>query len=91
MIEVVRDNEHVYIIQECLGGGELFDTIVAKGPFKEDYALAIFAQVAIAVDYMHGLDFVHRDLKAENLVFAAKGPPILESIDYGRGRPKPGP
>ena len=39
------------------------EQLLAKGPFKEDYALAIFAQVAIAVDYMHGLDVVHRDLK----------------------------
>ena len=50
----------------------MFEQLLAKGPFKEDYALAIFAQIAIAVDYMHGLDVVHRDLKAENLVFTAK-------------------
>ena len=73
LIEVVRDAERMYIVMEILGGGELFEQLLAKGPFKEDYALAIFAQVAVAVDYMHGLDVVHRDLKAENLVFAAKG------------------
>lgn len=76
--EVVRDSERVYIIQECLGGGELFEQLLVKGPFKEDYALAIFSQVAIAVDYMHGKDVVHRDLKAENLVFAAKGSPSIK-------------
>ncbi len=58
---------------EILGGGELFERLLAEGPFKEEKALAIFAQVAIAVDYMHSLNVVHRDLKAENLVFAAKG------------------
>lgn len=47
LLEVVRDKEHIYIIQECLGGGELFEHLLAKGPFKEDYALAIFAQVPI--------------------------------------------
>jgi len=83
LIEVVRDPERIYIIQECLGGGELFEQLLAKGPFKEDYALAIFAQVAIAVDHLHGLDVVHRDLKAENLVFAAKGSPIIKFIDFG--------
>ena len=70
LIESVRDDNHMYIVMECLGGGELFEQLLAKGPFKEDYALAIFAQVAIACDYMHGLNVVHRDLKAENLVFA---------------------
>jgi serine/threonine protein kinase len=43
--EVIRDATHVYIVQECLTGGELFDRLLAKGPFKEDYALTIFAQV----------------------------------------------
>jgi len=81
--EVVRTPDRIYIIQECLGGGELFEQLLAKGPFKEDYALAIFAQIVLAVDYMHGLDVVHRDLKAENLVFSAKGSPAIKFIDFG--------
>lgn len=83
LVEVVRDKSYVYIIQECLSGGELFEHLLAKGPFKEDYALAIFAQVAIAVEYLHGVDVVHRDLKAENIVFAAKGSPVIKFIDFG--------
>ena len=66
-----------------MGGGELFEQLLAKGPFKEDYALAIFAQVALGIDYMHSLDVVHRDLKAENLVFTAKGSPVIKFIDFG--------
>lgn len=83
MVEVCRDKENVYVVMECLGGGELFEHLLAKGPFKEDYALTIFAQVALAVDYMHSVDIVHRDLKAENLVFAAKGSPVVKFIDFG--------
>merc|ERR1712185_619390 len=83
MVEVCRDKENVYVGMECLGGGELFEHLLAKGPFKEDYALTIFAQVALAVDYMHSVDIVHRDLKAENLVFAAKGSPVIKCIDFG--------
>ena len=105
--------------QECLSGGELFEHLLAKGPFKEDYALAIFAQarpcpapghpatrrhsarsappeaactgqhrpllpqVCLAVEYLHSVDVVHRDLKAENIVFAAKGSPVIKFIDFG--------
>ena len=32
---------------------------------------------------MHSLDVVHRDLKAENLVFTAKGSPLIKFIDFG--------
>ena len=74
------------------------------------------SQVAIAVEYLHGVDVVHRDLKvptrrptlrlrlrlrlrltphpparphappplqAENIVFAAKGSPVIKFIDFG--------
>jgi len=83
VVEVVRDKSYIYIIQECLSGGELFEHLLAKGPFKEDYALAIFAQVCLAVEYLHSVDVVHRDLKAENIVFAAKGSPVIKFIDFG--------
>ena len=39
--------------QECLSGGELFEHLLAKGPFKEDYALAIFAQARPATHTPH--------------------------------------
>jgi serine/threonine protein kinase len=41
------------------------------------------AQVAIAVEYLHSLRVVHRDIKAENLVFAAKGAQLIKLIDFG--------
>ena len=40
-----EDKKAYYLIMELCGGGELFEQLLAKGPFKEDYALAIFAQV----------------------------------------------
>ncbi|EOD18265.1 hypothetical protein EMIHUDRAFT_461387 [Emiliania huxleyi CCMP1516] len=79
--EVVHDANSVYI--ECLSGGELFDALLAKGPFKEVDAQVYFAQVALAVEYMHERNVVHRDLKAENLVFSAKGSPQIKCIDFG--------
>jgi len=81
--EVVHDANSVYIVQECLSGGELFDALLAKGPFKEVDAQVYFAQVALAVEYMHERNVVHRDLKAENLVFSAKGSPQIKCIDFG--------
>jgi len=85
--EVCNDKVSVYIVQECLGGGELFDKLLAKGPFNEEETLAIFAQVALALDYMHSVNVVHRDLKAENLVFVAKGSPQIKFIDFGGAAP----
>jgi len=85
--EVVRDKVSIFLVQECLAGGELFDKLLAKGPFNEEDTLAIFAQVACGLDYLHANDVVHRDLKAENLVFVAKGSPQIKFIDFGGAAP----
>ncbi len=44
-------------------GGELFDRIIAKGNYTERDASNLMRQVLEAVDYLHSLNIVHRDLK----------------------------
>lgn len=44
-------------------GGELFDRIIAKGSYTERDASSLMRQVLEAVDYLHGENIVHRDLK----------------------------
>ncbi len=44
-------------------GGELFDEIVHRGAFSEKDAAELLRQIVIAVDYLHSMGIVHRDLK----------------------------
>ena len=44
-------------------GGELFDRIIAKGTYTERDASSLVRQILEAVDYLHSMDVVHRDLK----------------------------
>ena len=49
-------------------GGELFDRIIAKGNYTERDASNLIRQVLDAVNYLHKLGIVHRDLKVTKLV-----------------------
>lgn len=46
-----------------VSGGELFDRIVERGFYTERDASALIKQVLDAVNYLHSLGIVHRDLK----------------------------
>ena len=53
-------------------GGELFDSIVARGHYTESDAAQIIQKILLAVDYLHEMGIAHRDLKPENLLFYSK-------------------
>ena len=55
--------DFVYRVQ----GGELFDRIVEKGSYTEQDAARVIQDVLEAVDYLHSLGIVHRDLKVLHL------------------------
>ena len=66
---------------------DLFDRIERLGPFAEEHAAALTAQVAAAVAYLHEKRIVHRDLKPDNLVFESSLPDSpIKLIDFGCAR-----
>jgi len=54
-------------------GGELFDKIVEKGAYTESEASQLVRKIVSAVEYLHGIDIVHRDLKVVIPQFACNG------------------
>lgn len=78
--------DKVYLVTELLDGGELLDTVIARGSYTERDARAIFKSVCEGLHYLHSADkqIVHRDLKLENLLLA--NPNDLSSVrivDFG--------
>ena len=49
-------------------GGELFDRIIAKGSYTEQDASNLCRQILEAIDYLHSIDIVHRDLKVQHIL-----------------------
>lgn len=51
------------VVMEYLEGGELLSCLRTLGHFEEAPARKIFEQLLSAVEYCHGKNIVHRDLK----------------------------
>mmetsp|Transcript_15120 Transcript_15120/g.28448 ORF Transcript_15120/g.28448 Transcript_15120/m.28448 type:complete len:723 (-) Transcript_15120:60-2228(-) len=68
LYEVIDTPTDIFLVNEYVSGGELFDYIVSKGRLSSDEARNFFHQIISGVEYCHFQKIVHRDLKPENLL-----------------------
>ncbi|EEA05761.1 protein kinase domain-containing protein [Cryptosporidium muris RN66] len=84
LIASFEEDDHVCLVLEFLGGGELFEWIAQKGAYTEEQAKVAMRRILLALQWLHTNDFVHRDLKTENLILENKDcPESLKIIDFG--------
>jgi len=60
-----QDSLNVYMLMEYVVGGELFSHLRHSGRFNIPTAKFYSAEVFLAIDYLHQLNIVYRDLKPE--------------------------
>ncbi|ORY06790.1 Pkinase-domain-containing protein [Neocallimastix californiae] len=72
LYEVITSETKIYMIVEYAEEGELFDFISKYGRIDEQSVTAkrLFKQLVEAVYYCHQHNFVHRDLKLENVLLS---------------------
>lgn len=63
-LPILRRTFH-WTCADRVSGGELFDRIVEKGFYTEMDASRLIRQVLDAVNYLHSMGIVHRDLKVQ--------------------------
>ncbi|KAG8223090.1 hypothetical protein J437_LFUL002038 [Ladona fulva] len=73
LYEVIETLGRIHLVVEYASGGELFAHITSEGQLPEPKAKKVFAQVVAAVQHMHRHNFIHRDIKAENVFLASNG------------------
>ncbi|CAM6095426.1 unnamed protein product [Calypogeia fissa] len=77
-----RDN--LYLVMEYLNGGDLYSMLRSLGCLEEEMARVYIAELVLALEYLHSLGVVHRDLKPDNLLIAHDG--HIKLTDFGLSR-----
>jgi len=71
---------YCFVMEKC-NRFDLFDYLYLTGVFSEQLACTVFKQVMAGVSHMHKAGFIHRDLKAQNVVFTDDFQ--VKIIDFG--------
>eukprot|EP01052_Picozoa_sp_SAG31_P024756 SAG31_NODE_2128_length_6389_cov_2.933079_2_plen_157_part_00 len=84
LLDIVFEEQFLYLIFELATDGALFDVVAAGKPLTEDEARFAFNQMCSAVQYCHEQNVVHRDLKLENIVMTnTPDGSFLKITDFG--------
>jgi len=83
LFDVYEARDTLYLVMECLEGGELFDRVTECTRYSEQDAAEATRQMLLALNYLHCHGIVHRDLKLENFLYDTRHGNHLMLIDFG--------
>ncbi|XP_056409746.1 serine/threonine-protein kinase 38-like isoform X1 [Hyla sarda] len=76
-----QDKRNLYLIMEFLPGGDMMTLLMKKDTLSEEETQFYIAETVLAIDAIHQLGFIHRDIKPDNLLLDAKG--HVKLSDFG--------
>ncbi|OZJ05688.1 hypothetical protein BZG36_01438 [Bifiguratus adelaidae] len=82
-IEHYSDERKVWLIQEFVDGANLRELVDDGKLQAENDIKSIARQLASALQYIHRMGIVHRDLKAENVMLTSKDNTV-KLVDFGK-------
>lgn len=81
LYQTYKDNKYVYFLMEVCLGGDVWTTLQRRRYFDDATAQFMVGCVVEALDHLHSLNIVYRDLKPENLMLDTRG--YLKLVDFG--------
>ena len=79
-----ENNGNPFLVMDYIEGQTLDDYLAEKGTLPEDETIELLTPIAAALDYAHGENVVHRDVKPANVMIRKDGHPFI--LDFGIAR-----
>ena len=86
VIEMYEDKKKIYFVNEMMHGGTLYQRVAVDHTFNEVKAGSVIRQLLSAVNYLHQNNYVHGDIKPQNIHFKDQEDTIIKLIDFGTSR-----
>lgn len=80
-----QDSDFLYLIMEYLPGGDIMTLLMREDILSEDVARFYMAESILAIHSIHQHNYVHRDIKPDNLILDKNG--HLKLSDFGLCKP----
>nr|XP_057912480.1 rho-associated protein kinase 2-like isoform X2 [Doryrhamphus excisus] len=75
-----QDDRHLYMVMEFMPGGDVVN-LTLNYDIPEKWARFYTAEVVLALDAIHSMGFIHRDIKPDNMLLDRHG--HLKLTDFG--------
>ncbi|PKA59001.1 Serine/threonine-protein kinase [Apostasia shenzhenica] len=80
-----QDAEYLYLIMEYLPGGDMMTLLIREDTLTENVARFYIAQSVLAIESIHKHNYIHRDIKPDNLLLDKNG--HMKLSDFGLCKP----
>jgi len=76
-----QEDEYLYLVMEYLPGGDLMNLLIQKDILTEKEAKFYISELILAIESIHNLDCIHRDIKPDNILIDKNG--HIKLSDFG--------
>ena len=76
-----QEDDYLYLVMEYLPGGDFMSLLIKKDILTEDEARFYTAELILAIDSIHQLNCIHRDIKPDNILIDKNG--HIKLSDFG--------
>ncbi|XP_007898866.1 serine/threonine-protein kinase LATS2 isoform X2 [Callorhinchus milii] len=76
-----QDKDSLYFVMDYIPGGDMMSLLIRMGVFQESLARFYIAELTLAIESVHKMGFIHRDIKPDNILIDLDG--HIKLTDFG--------